>query len=112
MAKRKIGENAVVSEIIEYLSWKGIFCWQNKNIATYDRKTGAYRKFGKHQIAGISDILGIMYDGRMLAIECKDGYNKATDEQKEFIDNINKAGGIAFVAYGIDDVEKNLTLTK
>jgi len=110
MAKIKISENAVTNEIIEYLSWKGIYCWKNKNIATFDTKTKRFRRLGKYEIRGVSDILGIMKDGKMLAIECKTGYNKASDVQKEFIANINKSGGIAFVAYGIDDVEKNLDI--
>jgi len=108
-AKIKISENAVTNEIIEYLSWKGIYCWKNKNIATFDTKSKRFRRLGKYEIRGVSDILGIMKDGRMLCIECKTGYNKASDVQKEFIANINKSGGIAFVAYGIDDVEKALT---
>ena len=112
MAKMKISENAVTSEILEYLQWKGIYCWKNKNIATFDPKTNRFRRLGKYEIRGVSDILGIMKNGKMLAIECKTGYNKASDVQKEFIDNINKAGGIAFVAYGIDDVKKYLTHLK
>jgi len=110
--KQKISENAVTNEILEWLQWKGIYAWKNKNIPTYDPRTKAFRRLGKYEIRGVSDILGIMQDGRSLAIECKTGYNKASEVQKEFIANIKKNGGIAFVAYGIDDVEKCLTQLK
>jgi len=106
--KEKRSENAVVSEILEYLNWKGIYAWHNKNISTYDPRTNRFRRFGKYQISGVSDILGILKNGKMLCIECKTGYNKASNMQREFINNINKNGGVAFVAYGIEDVEKYL----
>ena len=109
MKKPKISENAVTNEILEYLQWKGIFAWKNKNISTYDAKIGGFRRLGKYEVRGVSDILGILNDGRLLAIECKTGYNKASEAQKEFINNINNRNGIAFVAYGIDDVDKYLT---
>ena len=111
-AKIKISENAVTNEILEYLAWKGIYAWKNKNIPTFDPKRNVFRRAGKYEIRGVSDIIGVMQNGTILCIECKTGYNKASDVQNEFIDNINKAGGIAFVAYGIDDVKKYLTLTK
>lgn len=106
--KLKRSENAVVNGILEYLQWKKIFAWHNKNISTYDPRTKRFRRFGKYEMRGVSDILGILPDGRFLAIECKTGYNKASDVQKEFIKNINDNGGVAFVAYGIEDVNKKL----
>lgn len=56
---------------------------------------------------GISDILGV-WDGRLLAIEVKAPGGKLSSEQIKFIDDVNAAGGIAFVAYSIEDVVKNL----
>ena len=34
--------------------------------------------------------------------------NKPTFEQQQFIDTINKAGGLAFTARSVDEVEVNL----
>jgi len=105
----KRSENAVTNEILEWLAWKGIYAWKNKNIPTYDPKTKNFRRLGKYEVRGVSDIIGIMKNGKILCIECKTGYNKASDVQKEFIKNINDSNGVAFVAYGIEDVEKHLT---
>ena len=52
---------------------------------------------------GIADIIGI-WDGKFLAIEVKKPGNNPTDEQLKFINAVNAAGGLAFVAYSVDDV--------
>lgn len=52
---------------------------------------------------GIPDILGI-WNGRMLAIEVKTEKGRLTDKQQAKINEINRAGGLAFVARCIDDV--------
>jgi hypothetical protein len=60
-------------------------------------------------MAGISDLIGII-DGRFIAIEVKveEEGNDATKLQKWFIDRVNKCGGIAFVAYSLEDVKKKI----
>ena len=64
---------------------------------------------GPMSVPGVSDILGC-YRGRMMAIEVKCPGNKLTQLQKNFLDNVNEAGGIAFVAYCIEDVVEGLSL--
>lgn len=61
---------------------------------------------GKATLKGVSDILGILKDGRLLAIEVKVGYNKVTTEQNDFINQINTCGGLAFVARSLDDLRR------
>jgi hypothetical protein len=66
------------------------------------------------QPKGVADILGILPDGRMFAIEVKrpgwtpPGQNtkafKHHQNQQRFIDTINANGGVAFFATSIDDV--------
>jgi hypothetical protein len=46
--------------------------------------------------------------GRFLAIEVKRPGGKATQEQQQFIDTINAAGGLAFVAHSIEEVQAQL----
>lgn len=58
---------------------------------------------------GVSDILGC-YQGRMIAIELKSPTGKATPDQIRFIQNVNDAGGIGFVAKSIDEVINGLGL--
>jgi hypothetical protein len=43
-------------------------------------------------------------DGKFVAIECKIGRNKPTDLQNAYLEEIRKRGGIAIVAYSLDDV--------
>jgi len=56
---------------------------------------------------GVADIIGC-YQGRMIAIELKSPNGKATPDQERFIQNVNDAGGIAFVARSIDEVIEGL----
>lgn len=57
---------------------------------------------------GMSDILGMLKGGRLLAIECKSRTGRIQPHQQEFLDLINAGGGLAFVARSVDDVIKNL----
>ena len=58
---------------------------------------------------GVSDIIGCLpKTGRFLAIEVKRPGNKPTAEQQQFIDIINDAGGLAFVAHSIEEVQTKL----
>lgn len=57
---------------------------------------------------GSSDLIG-WYHGRFLAIEVKRPGKSATRHQENFIDAVNNAGGIAFVATCAADVKKHLT---
>jgi hypothetical protein len=54
--------------------------------------------------AGTADITGCSKDGRFLAVECKIGKNKTTDLQNAYLEEVKKRGGIARVAYSLDDV--------
>lgn len=72
------------------------------------RTSSYYIKFS-HK--GISDILGIANEamgGKLIAVECKHGYNKPTEEQLQFINEVRKRGGIGIIAYSLSDVEKVL----
>jgi len=67
---------------------------------------GWYVRFGP---AGQSDILGLIPPhGRFLAIEVKRGGQGPTDDQLRFINRVNKAGGLAFVAYSLEDCQRRI----
>jgi len=53
---------------------------------------------------GMSDILGMLKGGRVLAIECKSKTGKIQPHQQDFLDLINSGGGLAFVARNLEDV--------
>jgi len=50
---------------------------------------------------GISDVCAI-YDGKFYALELKALDGRPSEAQQEFIDQVNRAGGFAGIAYGLD----------
>ena len=106
-------ENNIQKQIMEYLK----FARQKDVPVVWRQNTGAlvikgkskdrFVRFGEK---GISDILGILRGGRMLAIEVKTPARRKQVSiwQKDFIDRINNAGGLAFVATSIEEVEQQL----
>jgi len=79
-----------------------------KTTGAYSSQLGRYLKdFSKWHGRGVSDII-CCWKGRFLAIELKIKPNGPTHEQREFLADCRKAGGIAFVAYSLEDVKKEL----
>jgi hypothetical protein len=64
---------------------------------------------GAYQRPGISDFL-VCLDGKFVAIEVKRPGYKMTEKQELFQHEVRAAGGIAFVAYSLDDVVRELDL--
>lgn len=97
-------ESELQKEIVEFLQANDIYIFP----------TSQYTKVVKrshYSITGVSDLLGIMPDGRFLAIEVKKPYikgkqqaGKASEEQMKFLTEINSRGGIGFVAACLQDV--------
>lgn len=63
-----------------------------------------YRKLVGFSIKGISDIIGVLKDGRILCVEVKSEKGKTSPHQEVFLKKINKMGGVALVARSIEDV--------
>ena len=101
-------ESDIQKAILQYLELKKIFAWSNKTQGTFDSKGNFFRK--SNMLKGVSDILGILPNGKFLAIEVKKKGNYPSLEQKEFLAKIIDNNGIGFIAYNIDDVVKNLKM--
>jgi len=102
-------EKLIENQILTYLFKRGIFVWKNQSVGIYDPVKQIYRKNNNpFHIKGVSDILGILPGGRILAIEVKTEKGRVSPEQQFFIQKINDRGGLAFVARSIYDVEKEL----
>ena len=82
------------------------FFWRNNVGAVSAQYKGSSRfiKFGQ---AGLSDILGIMEDGKFLAIEVKSAKGKLTVKQEEFLNTEIQANGVGFIARSVKDVINN-----
>lgn len=101
-------ETIVKNNILSYLKSKRIFCWPNDSVGIFDPIKKIYRKrHSQYHLNGVSDILGI-YEGKLLAIEVKSKTGRLSPEQVWFLAEVKAKGGIAFMARGIEDVEKNL----
>lgn len=84
----------------------GAYLWRNNTGGLYDR-TGRFVKYGL--CTGSSDLIGVLPDGKFLAIEVKLPGKKPTEAQIKFLDWIKEKGGVAFVATCAEDVKKELT---
>lgn len=104
-------EGLVKRQVCEYLSTlPGVFFWTTKTVGTYDPTRGVYRKNAdRWYIRGVSDICGLLEDGRFLAIELKSKTGRVSDHQKAFLENVNRMGGLGFVARSVEDVRAKLS---
>lgn len=94
-------ESLIENAILRYLNMQGIYCWKNKTQGTYDPVKKIYRANTVKK--GVADILGILPNGRFLAIEVKTKKGQLTVHQKDFLRQVSKNGGLAFVARSVDD---------
>jgi hypothetical protein len=100
-------EQGIQRAILDYLRWRGIPCYKHQN-AGIRKPDGSY--IPTHT-RGVSDIIGCLpKTGRFLAIEVKRPGGKPTLEQQQFIDTINQAGGLAFVARSVEEVQTQLNV--
>ena len=73
-------------------------------IETADRRGRTGRRFVRYAFPGCADILGQLADGRFLAVEIKVKRDRASEEQKQFLNLVNRNGGIAFIARSPEDI--------
>jgi len=57
---------------------------------------------------GVADIIGCLPNGRFLAVEVKAEKGRVSEHQEQFIKDVNRAGGLGFVARGISQVREQL----
>jgi VRR-NUC domain len=111
-------ESDVLTACLQWLHWKGLFCWR-QNQGAIPLKGGGYRKFVG--LKGVSDILGILPEtvtvagvvgpvtfGTLLAVEVKRPGEKLRSDQAEFLKNVNDRGGIGIVVHSIHELERQL----
>jgi len=65
-------------------------------------------RFIKFGFKGLSDIIGMLKDGRFLAVEIKRPGGKLTTNQREFLTLVAHAKGVAFRADSVNDCERYL----
>jgi hypothetical protein len=80
---------------IKLNSIPGCVVWRN-NVGVATAASGNTIRYGVGGDGG-SDLIGI-YKGKFLAVEVKTPTGRLTENQKRYIELVNKKGGIAFVA--------------
>lgn len=76
---------------------------QNSGTFAEQNRDGSTRYVRANTARGMADVMGFLKDGRVLAIECKSLTGRLQPHQKEFLDKITAAGGVAGVARSVDD---------
>ncbi len=57
---------------------------------------------------GISDLIGMMKTGAFLAVEVKRQGASLMPHQRDFLNEVRRNNGVAFVARAVEDVEQNI----
>ncbi len=74
-----------------------------------DRLGQVHRSYVRCGFGGLSDIIGLLRDGRFLAVEAKRSKGGVVSpEQREFLASVAECGGVAFIARSAADVKRNL----
>ena len=104
---KTIPESAVVDEVKKIIKATGLKV-QRINTGCFQIGAGKNRRYIKTAEAGTCDFEGYDMQGRFLAIECKRPVGgKLSPAQAERIADINRKGGVAFVAHsGAEALEK------
>ena len=107
MELKKITEKVVIQQVKQVIKATGIKL-QRINTGCFVIGTGRNRRFIKTAEAGTCDFEGYDNKGRFVAIECKRPVGGLlSPAQRARIADINRKGGVAFVAHsGAEALEK------
>ena len=101
-----MSESDVQASCLAYLRARRIFHWR-QNSGAFMAKSGNWVKCCS--IKGVSDILGVLPDGRFLAVECKsEAGGRLSPEQREFLMNVNANGGLGLVVRSVGELAEAL----
>lgn len=112
-------EKQLQNLVLDWLASVGVMAWPNAAVSVFDPRRGKFRKSNnKHHRNGIPDILGVMSDGRLLAIELKrppEGkraektlWNMCSPDQQAFIEEASHRGALCFVADSLETVQRKI----
>ena len=98
-------EAAALVEVLHALRGNPAVAWCERQNTGAAKVGGRFIRFGWR---GCSDLIGMLKDGRLLAVECKALGGQLRPEQKEFLSLVRRFGGVAFVAHNCRDVMQAL----
>ena len=108
MELKDIPESAVIQQVKQVIKMTGLKI-QRINTGSFQIGAGQNRRYIKTAEAGTCDFEGYDNQGRLLAIECKRPTGgRLSPAQKERIADINRKGGVAFVAHSGEEALEQL----
>lgn len=95
-----MSETAVVKSCLQYLQMKGIFSFR-MNTGAFKTELGHFVRFGAK---GAPDIIAVIR-GRFVGIECKFNKGRQSPDQKLFQDELEKAKGLYWLVYSVEELD-------
>lgn len=97
---RKV-EGAVLVEVLKATKGHPRVAWVARMNSGAGQINGRFIRFG---FKGLSDLLGQLKTGEILAVECKAPGGRVSEEQIVFLELVRAFGGCAFIAKSAKDV--------
>ncbi|MBK5204214.1 MAG: VRR-NUC domain-containing protein [Polaromonas sp.] len=94
-------ESAALVEVLKALKAHPAVSWCERMNSGAARIGARFVRFG---FRGCPDVIGQLRDGRFLGCEVKSATGRARPEQTLFLERINQAGGLGFIARNCRDV--------
>ena len=89
----------ITGAILAFLTHHGYTVWRQNNTGIYDVAKARWRVNPQGR-RGVPDIIGFRNcDGLFIGVEVKAGRDQLRDDQKQFLNELKAAGGLAFVAH-------------
>jgi hypothetical protein len=102
-------EAAALLEVLKALRAHPLVAWAERQNSGAAKVGSRFIRFGW---PGCADVLGQLCDGRFLAVEVKSPTGRLRPEQAVFLERINQAGGVGFMARDCRDVMRELQSMK
>ena len=104
-AKNDRKEGAALIEVLKALRANPAVAWVERQNSGAAKVGNRFIRFGW---TGCADVLGQLTDGRFLAVEVKGPTGRLRPEQTVFLERVNQAGGLGFMARDCRDVLREL----
>ncbi len=102
-----MSESDVQRLCIGWLKTQGIYCWRNNTTGIFDPVAQVFLPLtGVGALTGVADILGILPNGRFLAVEVKSQTGRISKDQQSFLEAIKQNKGVACVVRSLDDLKE------
>lgn len=106
-------ETTLTKHILLALSQAGCTVWRQETAGAwvgkvvYQQGQEVTLRHARHIVFGLcvgsADVIGIAPDGQFLAVEVKLPRGRVSHEQRQFLDAVTAAGGVAGVARSVED---------